>query len=344
MDYKSIVSDGNKYRKNYIDGIKDFIERKNKEGFLAREEFMPADKFAENLEEYRKLYHKMLGLDKLCYSKLPEPKMEFVGEDDDCKIYRVVVYVTPEIPLHGLLFKPHGVEKAPLIIAQHGGGGTPELCSDMNGKNNYNRMVRRLIEKGLYVFAPQLLLWNISDNLETAPKHNIPYSRRELDTQLKRFGISLTALEIKGIMNSITYLSTLDFIKADKIGMTGISYGGYFTLHTMAADTRIKTGYSNAVFNDRGRHPFPDWLYQNAANTFQDAEVAALCAPRKLYIAVGKEDLVFDYTTAILEAKRVNKYFEALGCPENYYFTAWDGEHTMSPTDEGYDFMLSAFE
>lgn len=33
MDYKDIVSDGDKYRKNYINGINEFILRKNQEGF-----------------------------------------------------------------------------------------------------------------------------------------------------------------------------------------------------------------------------------------------------------------------------------------------------------------------
>ena len=50
MEYKKIVTDGDKYRENYLNGIGAFIERKNNDGFLTREEFMPTDKFAENIE------------------------------------------------------------------------------------------------------------------------------------------------------------------------------------------------------------------------------------------------------------------------------------------------------
>lgn len=344
MDYEDIVKDGDTYRKNYLEGIVDFIKRKNNEGFSIRDKFMPADTLPNNIEEYRKKYCAMLGLDKLSDDDCPEPSLIYAGEDEDCKFYRVVVYITPEIPFHGLLFKPHGLVKAPLIIAQHGGGGTPELCSDMNGENNYNHMVRRLIKKGVFVFAPQIMVWRKSCfEWGNEPKQDIPYNRRIIDSLLKSIGVSITAIEIKGIMNSITYLSSLDFIEENNIGMTGISYGGYFTLHTMAADTRIKAGYSNALFNAREKH-FTDWLYENANNTFCDAEVAALCAPRKLYVALGRNDPVVDYRIAAPEAERVKKYFEAFGCPQNYVFDLWDGGHTMSPTDEGIDFMLSAFE
>lgn len=85
----------------------------------------------------------------------------------------------------------------------------------------------------------------------------------------------------------------------------------------MAADTRIIVGYSNAAFNDRNCYSWFDWSYKNSGNTFQYAEVAALCAPRKLYVAVGKEDEVFNCSGAVNESLRVGKYFEACGCSEN---------------------------
>lgn len=40
--------------------------------------------------------------------------------------------------------------------------------------------------------------------------------------------------------------------------------------------------------------------------------MAALCAPRKLYIQIGKKDPVFDYHGALEEAERVRPYYEHL--------------------------------
>lgn len=342
--YNDIISGGDICRTAYRDGLNSFIKRMEQEANLSRERFMPTEGFLERIEEYRAKYISMLGIDRIGDENLPEPTLVRVGEDEDAVIYRTVVHITPEIPQYGLLFVPHGTIKAPLIVAQHGGGGTPELCSDMNGNNNYNHLVRRLLKRKAIVFAPQLLLWNFGEPIATQPKHDIPHKRQEVDKNLKRFGISLTAVEIKGIMNALTFLSEIDFIDSERIGMTGISYGGYFTLHAMAADTRIKAGFSNACFNDRNAYPWNDWTYPNSANLFHDAEVAALCAPRKLYVAVGKEDEVFDYRSAIPEAERVKKYFTAAGCPENFIFAVWDGGHTVPDTDEGFDLMFSAFE
>lgn len=51
-------------------------------------------------------------------------------------------------------------------------------------------------------------------------------------------------------------------IDADRVAMIGLSYGGYFTLHTMAADNRIKAGYCAGVFNDRDVYDWADWSYR----------------------------------------------------------------------------------
>lgn len=228
----------------------------------------------------------------------------------------------------------------PLAIVQHGGGGTPELCSDIYGKNNYNHMVQRALAKGAAVLAPQLMLWDIQGS-DISRGHDIPYDRLKIDTNLKRFGSSMTALEISGIIKSLDYVCNLNEINHERIVMVGLSYGGYFTLHTMAADTRIKAGYCAGVFNDRDIYDWTDWTYNGSAFMFQDAEVAALCVPRKLYVQVGIQDPIFNYQTALSEAQRVSDYFEAAGVKENFKFNIWDGGHTISFHEEGYDFIFS---
>ena len=303
---------------------------------------MLSDNFRNNREKYRKMYTDMLGTDIFGKCEKPAEK-SFVGSDDVCDIFRVILYVTPEIPFYAMLMIPHGAENAPLIISQHGGGGTPELCSDMNGKNNYNHMTQRALMHGAVVIAPQLLLWSRTEG-ETMRKHDIEYDRGKVDSELKRFGSSITALEIKGIMRCIDYACTLPCVNRDKIGMVGLSYGGYFALHTMAADTRIKASYCVAAFNDRDVYGFRDWCYKSSAELFQDAEVASLCAPRKLYIQVGKTDNVFDYQYALPEAERAEKYYKHLGAADNIRFSLWDGGHTLSDSDDGFDFIFSAFD
>jgi len=341
FDEEPQVADIN--RKNYVDGIDAFIERLNSEGKDIRREFMPPNELAENPEKFRALYRKMLGLDKLTYKDFSRATKEYVASDDVSDIYRLTVYITEEIPFYAMLILPKDAPKPyPVMIAQHGGGGAPELCLDYNGKNNYNHMAQRALAKGYAILAPQLMVWRL-ETIETAPARNVPYDRQGSDRKLKRHGLSITGLEIKGIINCLDYVLETEDVDSEKISMIGISYGGYFTLHTMAADTRIKSGYAIAAFNDRDVYAWFDWTYPNSALTFHDAEIAALCAPRKLYVQIGKEDEVFDYKSAVTESERVYDYYKAFGKEENFKFRLWDGGHTISDDDEGFDFIKFAY-
>lgn len=332
------------YRVRYAEGIAEYIKKMNTECKALRRTYMSPEELVKNQEFYREKYKEMLGL-KFFSEKVSKPvEMTYVGSDEICKIYRLSVYITDEIPFYAMLLVPHGVKvPMPLVIAQHGGGGTPELCSDMNGQNNYNHMVQRAMARGAAILAPQLMLWSMTE-IATMRAHAVPHNRQKVDVDMKRFGSSITALEISGIMKSLDYVCGMEEIDADRVAMIGLSYGGYFTLHTMAADTRIKSGYCAGVFNDRDVYDWADWSYKGSALSFQDAEVAALCAPRKLYVQVGMEDQVFDYHSAITEAERVGDYFKAFGKADHFQFNVWEGGHTIGDDDKGYDFLFGALE
>lgn len=328
------------YRKRYVEGIEAFIKRRNAEGKKERRVFMPPDELAKHPEFYRRKYREMIGLE-LFEETVDKPvEVKYVGSDEICRIYRLTVYITEEIPFYSMLLVPHQVKTPmPLVIAQHGGGGTPELCCDMNGPNNYSHMAQRAMARGNAILAPQLLLWSMTERA-TMRAHDIPHNRGKIDINMKRFGSSVTALEVSGILKTLNYVCEMEEIDGNKISMIGLSYGGYFTLYTMAADTRIKAGYCAGVFNDRDVYDWQDWSYKGSARMFQDAEVAALCAPRRLYIQVGMEDQVLDYHSAIPEADRIRDYYAAFDAADNFKFDVWEGGHTISGHDEGYDFVL----
>lgn len=348
MDYngKKIWSDepskADCYREAYLNGLNAYIDRMNKEKRALRESFMPPERLVKNADEYRETYLKALGIKN--YDEPPRVEKEAVGEDEYSYIYRLKVFVEDDVPFYAMLLLPRAAEKkVPLVIFQHGGGGTPELAADFYGKNNYNKSVRRFCERGCAILMPQLLIWSTTES-ETQRAHNIPYDRNKLDTAFKRFGRSMTGFEISAIIRCLDYALTLPMIDSEKIAMSGLSYGGYFTLYTMAADTRIKAGYASCAFGDRDVYPLSDWTYQNSASLFQDAEVAALCAPRKLVIEVGKVDPVFNYESAVTEIPRVKPYFEAWGVPDNFRFNLHEGAHTFTDTDEYFDFIVNSLE
>lgn len=332
---------GDKLRQNYVDGINEFIELCNKRAEDTRKEYMSPEKLAEDSEKYRNKFIDMIGLHFFENKSRKAAVSEYAGEDDISRIYRIIVYITDEIPFYAMLFVPHNAKVGcPLVIAQHGGNGTPELCADMNGKNNYNHMVQRVLRRGAIVIAPQLMLWSAKEG-EFWRGHNIEYNRPKINNSLKRFGTSITALEITGIKKCIDFGCKIDKVDKNKVSMLGISYGGYYTLNTMAADPRIKAGYAAAFFNSRDVYDWQDWTYPSSAFMFQDAETAALCAPRKLYIQVGTDDNVFDYKSSLSEAEKVKKYYRAFNKEDNFKFSLWNGGHTIPNNDDGIDFILT---
>ena len=79
-------------------------------------------------------------------------------------------------------------------------------------------------------------------------------------------------------------------------------------------------------------------------NTFLDAEIAALVAPRRLYLEVGCADHMFDFKRAVQEFERVPRYFEALGVRGNLDFNAWDGGHKIDTSERGMDFFYAGLK
>ena len=337
--YKETEDLGFEYRTRYLNSIEQFI----KKGYeKARANRCTPEKLSANREEYREQYKEMLGI-PASDGTFPTVKKNYVGKDGLCEIYRLSIEVREDFYFYGMLFVPHIAENAPLVIAQHGGGGSPEFCSDMYGENNYSGFTKRALKKGAVVFAPQILVWGFGGNTgENKPDFNISYDRGKIDRELKHLGYSITGLEIFCIMRSLDYLLTLEEIDENRVGMMGLSYGGFYSMYTAGTDTRIKAIYSAAAFNDRSKVCFTDWMWQNSANMFFDAEVAGLCAPRKLWIDVGKNDAVFDYSPSVNEGERAKQFYKAAGAEQNIVYNLWDGAHKFDENSGGFDFFFKA--
>ena len=290
-------------------------------------------------EKLRGKYIDMLGYPLNSYR--PDSKIDVKTQsiaNEDMIMTRYQLEVMPGFWFYGILFEHKHSDRSKknaLVIAQHGGGGTPELVGSLvNDSANYNHMVKRVIGEDITVFAPQLLLWN------TELFGNEGYDRIEIDKKLKQFGGSITALEVYCIKRSIDYFAGLDHIDENRIGMIGLSYGGMYTVYTAAADTRIKVALSSCWFSDRLKYNWPDWVYFNQANMFFDAEVAALILPRKLYIEIGKEDELFSPEDAGADISRLWEYAKNENCADSLRIKIFDGLHELDKSDDGINFFI----
>jgi dienelactone hydrolase len=323
-----------KQREEYLDSITGYLGGLNTEAHRYREEFAdPPEK-----EKLRDEYIGMLGK-PLCgyagyHDKTIAVRVEPLRENEGFTATRYQLEVMPGFWFYGILYEPRERSgKNALVIAQHGGDGSPEIIgSFIHDSANYNHMVRRILRRGITVFAPQLLLWHT----ET---YGTVYDRQVLDMKLKFFGGSITALEIFCIMRSIDYLSAQNHIDPDRIGMIGLSYGGMYALKTGAADTRIKAVVSSCWFNDRTKYLLPDWSYRGGEK-FMDPEIASLILPRKLYIEIGREDALFNAQDAKGEFDRLKSYAEKAGCADSLRIKIFSGVHELDKADDGINFLL----
>ena len=118
---------GNPYREAYLAGVEQLVSESLREAAERRKEFFKG--YFERPEEYRREFINMLGwpLTERKGGQLPRkavstPVMEFQG----IEVTRLQMEIFPGVPFYGLLFR-NGAERRPLVISQHGGGGTPEL-------------------------------------------------------------------------------------------------------------------------------------------------------------------------------------------------------------------------
>ncbi len=184
------------------------------------------------------------------------------------------------------------------MVALHGGEGTPEIVSSFyKNSSNYNHLVQRTRSKAdVMVYAPQLILWK--DEYIDDPEYR---SGQNFDGQLKQLGSSSAALEIFKILRAVDYISANRSVDTSRIGIEGLSYGGFYTMFTAAVDQRFK---------------------------------AALICPRSFCIQIGKQDCVFDYTGAVEHYPKVAAHYEKLGIADSFKFSLRDGDHEFHKNEE----------
>jgi len=333
--YKEKIDCGNKYRQEYRIGIENLINDLASKAKDNRRSVI--DGIKRDPDEYRQRLKDMLGwpLNGIKEDGTPKVNKIFVVKNGEVSIYRIQIFIL-DMPFYGILFVKEDGKKRPLVIVQHGGLGAPEECANFleSGTANYNDMINRVLQFDVNVFAPQLLLWRQEFSYDEYSGVDITYTdsmRWKIDKNLKQLGSSISALEIYCIMRSIDYFEKEEYLDDRKIGMLGMSYGGFYTLYTAALEKRIKCAFSCSFFNDRIKHNWQDWVWFNSANTFTDIEVALLSRPRTLYICISYDDQGFDFASG----KRIWNELEAeLTEADKIRFIEFEGTHEFIKDDE----------
>ncbi|MCQ2386636.1 MAG: prolyl oligopeptidase family serine peptidase, partial [Clostridia bacterium] len=182
--------------------------------------------------------------------------------------------------------------------------------------------------------APQLFHWSQAD-------WGSPYQGDYIDTNFRQLGGSKTAFHIYAITRAIDYLLETGKIDPNRIGMAGLSYGGMYTLVTAAVEPRIKVAVSSCYINDRAKYAWNDWSYPGQANTFFDAELFTLIAPRHIFAEAGKNDPIFSVDGVQEVIDEVAYYTAKMGLPEDFYhIRLFDGNHQFFCDGESLSYLF----
>ena len=326
MSYTENYNDTNKYRQAYLEGLESYEKALSDQACLQRDAF--SKDIFKSPESYRIALQDMLGFP--LNEKRPVPTLirkELITTTDSHNVYRIQLSVFHSIPFYGLYFQLKQSGKFPLIISQHGGLGTPELCSGIieGGSQNYNDMTQRLLRYRVNVFAPLILVWKGNDGAD------IGAIRNNLDIKLKNAGSSIQAVESAAIMNAIDWFSEQDNIDEKNIGMVGLSYGGLYTLIVAALDTRIKAAISCSAFGQLSTISWSDWSWKERNRFFGDAEIAALCWPRYLNLFIGNKDELFSAENGVQEYARLKRMAGRVDISKHIRLTVFEGVHEFCP-------------
>lgn len=285
--------------------------------------------FLSSVEENRKRWKEAVGLF--------EPEENFDVEEEPfleterVSLKYISVKFAQNLYCRAILgFPKKKRDKFPLVIAQHGLVSSPErVFGFLDPENLYQSYGYHLLEDGFAVLAPLNIIG--------------PESRARYQRMCLLLGSTIAGLEISKLKRLLDYVLLLPDIDKDKVGMWGISLGGFYTLITLPIENRIKLGIICAFFNHRLRkmviddpryscflstteeHIFiPGWLRE-----FTDSDLVSLICPRPLLIQTGKADGVSWWPFVLDEFYRAKEHYDRLNIGDRIQIDLHSGGHEI---------------
>ncbi len=340
--FEQDVKESNPLRSEQATELDDYI-RSLKRDDSRLQKVLPDDysspqAFEKSAQRYRQAFCDSIGYPPP--GEVPQDAAAFdkIGEDGVGTYFRSRIPILPGVHAEGIYIVPKMLKKneqAPLVIAMHGGGGSPEVAL-FHGGSNYHDMMRGPVKRGYIVFAPQHLF-----SADGFPAD----IRNRTDERLRLVGTSLTAVEIAKITRSLDVLLKRPEVDASRVAMVGLSYGGYYALVTSAVDPRIQVSVCSCYYGvqegryERDELSIPsDFRFQDRFTLFPDSHLVALICPRALQIQAGSKDGVDHREAGKLLAPQSAAYYAKLGLADRFQHLVFEGGHEFHD-ESAWDFV-----
>ena len=283
-------------------------------------DFSSVENYEKSMEPYRVRCRKLLGLANAKAESYPT--VEVVGEGADCCIERVTIpfggpfkgNASPRSwPLHarGLMIRPNGSGHRQAVIVCPDADIWPERVVGLVEGGQTPGWLSSLLAEGAIVFVIQSIE-RLSDQ-----NYCISLNKKDRRHVLYRLaypvGRTMPGLDVQDAKIVIDYLVSRPDVDADRIVIAGIGQGGMTALYTAAVDRRVSTAVVVDYFQDRDRcweEPV-DRRLCGQLSQFGDAELAAMVAPRRLWIVQTQDSSIAD-DRVTSEARRAQHFFDEL--------------------------------
>ena len=148
-------------------------------------------------------------------------------------------------------------------------------------------------------------------------------------------GESMVGWRTYDSIRALDLLQTLPEVDPARLGMMGISGGGTITLYTAAVDERIKLAFLSCSFCTFLESIYSithciDNFVPGLLNWFEAADLAALIAPRYLFVEGGLKDKIFPEAGTRRALDAAARAFASRGAPDHLAHALFDDGHVFS--------------
>ena len=286
------------------------------------------DQWQTRREIYRNQLLDMLGLDPL--PARTELKTEVTGrtEHEDFFVERLHFQSMPGLYVTANLYVPKNREgPLPAILYVCGHGQTKIDGISYGNKVYYHHHGSWFARHGYVCLTIDTL-----EAGEIEGNHHGTY-RHEMWWWLNR-GYTPAGVEAWNSIRALDYLQSRPEVDGEKIGVTGRSGGGAYSLWIAAIDDRIQVAVPVAGITDLQNHVVDGCVEGHCdcmfmLNTFQwdYALVAALVAPRPLLISNSDSDAIFPLDGVVRIHAKVRKIYELYDAEEQLGLQITAGPH-----------------
>ncbi len=285
--------------------------------------------FAKWQQNARRRLRRILGA-------MPQEKIDFdlqrrkVEENAAYTIERLVYWTRPGLQANAYLLTPKNLTRAvPGMLCLHGHshGGKDET---IDPGSIYKGFARNFAAAGCVVLCPE----QIGFGERALPEDKVNY--QVLTHGLNMVGHTLIGVRYWDLVRSLDLLEGLELVDRKRLGVMGLSLGGEMTLFLAALQTRLRAacvcGYLTTHLNTFLDRPHCTCGHlRDLARHFEHIDLAALIAPRPLFLDSGRNDPSFPYKDAQTLVRQLRPVYHLHDRPRSHLgIEVHDGGHEIA--------------